>query len=70
MVLPKRLRQELAADPGEVDVRRTPDGVLITSVTPTGQLVDADDGLPLLQLGRKVTNEEVLVGIDDERAER
>lgn len=70
MVLPKWLRQELGADPGEVMVQRTADGVLLSAVTPAAQVETAADGLPVLRLGRTVTNEEVLEGIDADRSSR
>ncbi len=70
MVLPKGLRQELGADPGELALQRTPEGVLLSAVTPTGQVEVAPDGLPRLRLARTVTNDEVLQGIDADRANR
>ncbi len=70
LVLPKRIRQELGADPGELALRRTADGVLLTRLAPPGQVGTADDDLPTLALGRPVTNDEVLDAIDTERASR
>jgi bifunctional DNA-binding transcriptional regulator/antitoxin component of YhaV-PrlF toxin-antitoxin module len=70
MVLPKWLRRELGADPGELALRRTPDGVLLTPLTPVGEVEESSDGAPLLRLGRPVSNEVVLAAIDDERAQR
>ena len=70
MVLPKWLRQELGADPGELALQRTPEGVLLSAVTPAAQVEVAPDGLPSLRLGRTVTNDEVLEGIDAERSNR
>jgi bifunctional DNA-binding transcriptional regulator/antitoxin component of YhaV-PrlF toxin-antitoxin module len=70
MVLPKWLRQELGADPGELALQRTPEGVLLSAVTPAAQVEVAPDGLPRLRLGRTVTNDEVLEGIDAERSNR
>lgn len=70
MVLPQRLRRELGADPGEVAVQRTAEGVLLTAVTPVGEVQTGEDGVPKLQLGRPVSNAEVLHAIDEERAER
>jgi AbrB family looped-hinge helix DNA binding protein len=70
MVLPKRLRSELGADPGEVTLTRVPEGVLLAPVTPAGSVEAGVDGLPVLRLGRVVTNEEVLDGIDGDRAGR
>lgn len=70
MVLPQWLRRELGADPGEVAVQRTAEGVLLTAVTPVGEVRTDEDGVPKLQLGRPVSNAEVLRAIDEERAER
>lgn len=70
MVLPQWLRRELGADPGEVAVQRTAEGVLLTAVTPVGEVHIGEDGVPKLQLGRPVSNAEVLRAIDEERAER
>lgn len=70
MVLPKWLRRELGADPGELALRRTPDGILLTPLTPVGEVEDSPDGAPLLRLGRTVSNEEVLAAIDEQRAQR
>ncbi len=70
MVLPKQLRRELGADPGEVAVTRTADGVLLSPVTPQAEVEVAEDGLTRLRLGRPVTNDEVLGAIDAERAAR
>jgi AbrB family looped-hinge helix DNA binding protein len=70
LVLPKWLRRELGADPGELAVRRTADGVLLTPLTPDGRVEDAIDGTPVLRLGRPVSNAEVLAALDAERARR
>lgn len=70
MVLPQWLRRELVAAPGEVLLRRTPDGVLLTPVTSEGAVEQGEDGLPLLRIGRRVTNDEVITAIDHERAGR
>lgn len=71
MVLPKWLRLQHRLDaPGEVDVRPSPDGLLLTPVADAGRVEVAPDGLPVLRLGRAVTNEEVLAAIDDERSTR
>lgn len=70
MVLPRWLRHEIVAVPGEVVLRRTPDGVLLTPVTSEGQIEQAADGLPVLRLGRRVFNDEVIAAIDDDRAGR
>lgn len=70
MVLPKWLRRELGADPGELAIHRTPEGVLLTPLTPVGEVGEAPDGAPVLRLGRPVSNEEVLAAIDEERSQR
>lgn len=70
MVLPRRLREEIVTAPGEVLVRRTPDGLLLTAAEDAGTVSTGEDGLPVLTLGRKVTNAEVLAAIDRERADR
>lgn len=70
MVLPRRLREEIVTAPGEVLVRRTPDGLLLTPAEGAGTVSIGSDGLPLLMLGRLVTNAEVLAAIDRERADR
>jgi bifunctional DNA-binding transcriptional regulator/antitoxin component of YhaV-PrlF toxin-antitoxin module len=70
MVLPRRFRDEIATTPGELLVRRTAEGLLLTSTTTAGVLSTGPDGLPVLHLGRSVTNNEVLDALDRERAER
>lgn len=71
MVLPRALRDEVVSTPGEVLIRRSPDGLLLTAVGPGGSIdVDDDDGFPVLRLGRTVTNDEVLASIDRARAQR
>lgn len=70
MVLPRGIREELLTVPGHVLVRRTADGVLLIPAEGAGTVTDAADGLPLLRIGRAVTNEEVLAAIDRERADR
>lgn len=71
MVVPRRLRDEVLAHlPGEVVLRKTADGLLITAAEAAGTVSEGDDGLPVLSLGRPVTNEEVLRAIDAERSER
>jgi DNA-binding transcriptional regulator/RsmH inhibitor MraZ len=70
MVLPRWLRHELVTTPGEVVLRRTPDGVLLTRVTPEGRVEESSDGLPVLRHGRRVLNDEVIAAIDDDRAGR
>lgn len=70
MVLPQWLRRELVETPGEVQLRRTRDGILITPVAVKGRVEQAADGLPVLRLGHPVGNDEVLAAIDEERAGR
>ncbi|MGH8998396.1 MAG: hypothetical protein ACRDY7_03300 [Acidimicrobiia bacterium] len=70
MVLPRRLREEIVSVPGEVLIRRTADGLLLTAAEGSGMVATGDDGLPLLRVGRTVTNTEVLAAIDRERADR
>lgn len=69
MVLPLRLREDIVTTPGELVVRRVPEGLLLTPTTTAGVLSTGTDGLPVLHLGRKVTNNEVLDSLDHERAE-
>lgn len=69
-MLPLWLRRELVATPGEVLLRRTADGILLTAVTPEGEIEQAPDGMPVLRLGRPVTNDEVVEAIRRERSGR
>lgn len=70
MVLPRSMRDDIVVVPGEVLVRRTPDGLVLSPVATTGELTIGEDGLPQLSLGRPVTNAEVIDALDRERAER
>ncbi|MGH9055846.1 MAG: MraZ N-terminal domain-containing protein [Acidimicrobiales bacterium] len=70
MVLPRRLREEIVDAPGEVTVRRTPDGLLLSPAESTATVSEGSDGLPLLRMGRPVTNAQVLAAIDRDRSER
>ncbi len=70
MVLPRAFRDEIVSTPGEVLIRRSPDGLLLTPVGPGGSVEIDDDGLPVLRLGSTVTSDEVLAAIDRSRAER
>jgi hypothetical protein len=70
MVLPSGLREEIVSIPGEVLIRRTADGLLLTAAESPGTVRVGDDGLPVLSIGRRVTNDEVLSAIDQERADR
>ncbi len=68
--MPRRLREEIVTTPGELVVRRVAEGLLLTSTTTAGVLSTGPDGLPVLHLGRRVTNNEILDALDHERAER
>ncbi len=70
MVLPRQLREDIVTTPGELVIRRVAEGLLLTATTTTGVLSTGSDGLPVLHLGRKVTNNEVLDALDRDRAER
>ncbi|HUQ64234.1 MAG TPA: hypothetical protein VM121_10810 [Acidimicrobiales bacterium] len=70
LVLPQHLREGLVDVPGEVVLSRTPDGLLVQPATGAGTVRIADDGLPVLELDRVVSNAEVLAAIDAERSER
>lgn len=69
-MLPRGMREDVVSTPGEVLVHRTPDGLIISPVATAGEVEVGADGLPLLRLGRQVTNDEVLDALDRERAER
>ena len=70
LVLPRHLRDEIIDVPGDVIVRHTPDGLLISPAGAPGEVTIGSDGLPELRLGRQVTNGQVLAALDRERAER
>lgn len=70
MVLPRGLREDVVTVPGEVLLRRTAEGLLMTAADAPGTVLQADDGLPALALGRRITTEEVLAAIDGDRADR
>lgn len=70
MVIPQRLRDEITTTPGEVFVRRTAEGLILSPTIAPGDVEAGPDGLPLLRLGRDVTNDEVLAAIDRERSGR
>ena len=70
MVLPRHVRDEISTTPGEVLATRTPEGLLLSPVTKPGTVEDGPDGLPVIRLGRPVTNDEVLDALDRERSER
>lgn len=68
-MLPRHLREDLVNTPGKVLARRTADGVLLTPAGSAGELsVGEEDGLPVLALGRPVSNDEVLAAIEKERS--
>jgi bifunctional DNA-binding transcriptional regulator/antitoxin component of YhaV-PrlF toxin-antitoxin module len=69
MVLPRAIRDDLLHVPGEVLVRRTDGGWLISAAESSGTATTGDDGLPVLSIGRPVTTAEVLDAIEQERAE-
>lgn len=70
MVLRRHLRDEIVDAPGEVMVRRTADGLLVSPAEASGDVAIGPDGLPVLRLGRPVSNAQVLAAIDRERAGR
>lgn len=70
MVIPLKLREEITTTPGEVFVRRMPDGLMLEPATTPGAVETGPDGLPILRVGRAVTNDKVLAAIDRERSER
>lgn len=69
VVIPRHLRSTLGPVPGTVHARRV-DGGLLLEHHSEGEVVEADDGLPVLVLGTRVTNAEVLEAIDAERSAR
>lgn len=71
MVLPRHLRAEIVPRvPGEILLHRTPDGLLLTPAETVGSVHEGSDGLPVLSVGRMVTNDEVLAAIEGDRADR
>lgn len=70
LVLPRRLRDGLVDVPGRVVVRRVPEGLLLIPDRDPGAVRTSDDGLPVLDLDRPVSNAEVLAAIDEDRAAR
>lgn len=70
MVLPRELRGEVVDGAGDVLVRRTADGLLVTAAERAGSVEVAPDGLPVMRIGRQVTNSEVLGAVERERADR
>ena len=70
LVIPQHLRDELLDVPGEVVIERTADGLLIRPANANTNVRLAEDGLPVLNVDRPVTNDEVLDAIAAERAGR
>lgn len=70
LVLPLGFRQELTSTPGEVVLTQTDGGVLISAVPAQGAVSMSGDGLPVLRLGRIVSNEQVVAAVDAERGAR
>jgi hypothetical protein len=69
-VLPRGLREDVVTAPGEVLLRRTPDGLLVTPAEIDGAIRYGKDGLPVLTIGGPVSNDEVLHAIEAERADQ
>jgi len=69
VVIPRSLRAALGAVPGVVRARRVESGILL-ELPFDGEVIVGDDGLPVVVLGRSVSNEETLAAIDAERAHR
>jgi hypothetical protein len=70
MVLPRGVREEIVTVPGDVLLRRTADGLLLTAAQAPATLTDGDDGLPVLSVGRPVSNAEILHAIEQGRSDR
>lgn len=70
IVLPQHIRDGLVEVPGELILELTPDGVLLRPLTTNAVVRIAGDGLPVISVGRPVTNDEVLAAIDAERSNR
>ncbi|MGI9015899.1 MAG: hypothetical protein ACR2HR_02145 [Euzebya sp.] len=70
LVLPKGWREQVVDTPGSVLLRRTTDGLLLTRAPGEGTVEVADDGLPILSVGRRVTTAEVKEAIEHDRADR
>jgi bifunctional DNA-binding transcriptional regulator/antitoxin component of YhaV-PrlF toxin-antitoxin module len=70
LVLPHALREGLVDVPGEVLVTPSSDGLLIEPASDRGRVRVADDGMPVLDIGRTVTNAEVLAALDAARDSR
>lgn len=70
LVLPKAWRDALLDGPGSVLLRRTADGILLTRSPGEGTVALADDGLPVLTVGRRVTTAQVREATEHDRADR
>lgn len=70
LVLPKAWREALLDGPGSVVLRRTADGILVTPSPGEGVVTLAEDRLPVLTVGRRVTTAEVRVATERDRADR
>lgn len=70
LVVPQQLRDGIVETPGELLLHRTPDGLLLSPVREQGVVRIAEDGLPVLDLDRPVTNAQVLTGIEEGRRHR
>ncbi len=69
VVIPRSLRSALGAVPGVIRARRVEGGILLEHPV-DGEVAVGDDGLPIVLLGRPISNDESLAAIDAERAER
>ncbi len=69
VVIPRSLRSALGAVPGVIRARRVEGGILLEHPV-DGEVSVGDDGLPIVLLGRPISNDESLAAIDAERAER
>jgi bifunctional DNA-binding transcriptional regulator/antitoxin component of YhaV-PrlF toxin-antitoxin module len=70
LVLPLGFREDLTTTPGEVVLTQTDEGVLISAVPSQGAVSTGKDGLPVLRLGRTVSNAQVVAAVDAERGAR
>lgn len=70
LVVPHNWREVVTTTPGAVQMTQTDEGLLITPIPTQGEVATGVDGLPILRLGRLVTNAVVLAAIDAERKSR
>lgn len=70
LVLPQHIRDRLLDVPGELLIEDTVDGVILRPINGRTRVVEGEDGLPVLEVGRPVANDEVLDAIDAERDRR